>query len=235
MSQEPPEVIMYRNKKKLKLGKKKKATNLEQEVISFNPVSPSRSDSVSSVDLNQVSQSSSRPGSPTLSESNSSVNDDSNFGTEPLPTIQTPSMFSREYVQPSEFLSDCLFDGDDPMDNLLDDDDDDESLDLTDSSEHYDELKKEYQDQKNNQSMSKYPTNFSEFNKHWSNFKEGKNLDEQDEDDEDDQDEDSSDSEEINREPQVSLFHQTTRRTEPWKKNYTLGDYLIIIIGLNFN
>lgn len=55
--------------------------------------------------------------SPTRSESSLSIGDDSCTGESSR--IQTPSMFSREYVQPSEVLSDYLLADDDMPGKIL--------------------------------------------------------------------------------------------------------------------
>lgn len=242
MSSEPPEVIIYNNKKKFKVGKKKKHTSFDHELSSINSFSPSRSESISSIDddkehsnvpsshfmrVNNNQQLSSRPISPAVSESNSSVNDDNNIDTEQSKT-QTPSMFSRAYVQPTEILSNYLFDGDDP-DDLLDVD---ETCDPLDTHRNFSSIDNSESYNEKDQPVIHFTKPFDGFQSLWitdEHSREVENFDDNDEDES--QDEESSEHEENNREPQLSLFNQTPRRALPWKKNSKLGKINEFIIN----
>ncbi|XP_011306005.1 cysteine-rich protein 2-binding protein [Fopius arisanus] len=152
--------------------------------------------------------------SPPRSESSLSIGDDSCTGESSR--IQTPSMFSREYVQPSEVLSHYLM-ADDEMPDMgcLDVED---SVDLSDQSLSYTDLMKEYQSQS---------TLLSGFNPEWMNniLNQSTNhsqvteiKQEETENENGIPGEDSNESGEAVGEPPNSLFTVNNTRQRPWKR-----------------
>ncbi|XP_063982899.1 cysteine-rich protein 2-binding protein [Diachasmimorpha longicaudata] len=165
--------------------------------------------------------------SPPRSESSLSIGDDSCTGESSR--IQTPSMFSREYVQPSEVLSDYLM-ADDEMPDIdcLDIED---SVDLNEQSPSFVELMTEYQVKNTPFSTdTQYSQLFSSFNPEWMNHilnqtanpKEPEVGPEEGENDNEMTCDDSSDSCVTVGEPPNSLFTLSNARELPWKRKNKL-------------
>lgn len=153
------------------------------------------------------------PHSVAESESSLSCGDDSNGGGEGSSRVQTPSMFSREYVQPTEMLSDFLFADDDiPEIDLLNIDN---NIDFNDES---------FVEYKTDQDC---PLLFSSNDSMVNNFTDkftSKHINESGDTVMVDYDagETSNDSTDLTREPVPSLFTTTPRREWPWKRKNCL-------------
>ncbi|XP_034946363.1 cysteine-rich protein 2-binding protein [Chelonus insularis] len=199
---DPPEILMNKNNKIIMERKKQ---SLGQNKIILNPVKVANS--------------------PSRSESSMSFGEDNYPSVDPSTANLTPSMFSREYVQPTEILSDFLLADDDVPDiDLLDIDDGLDFNEQPDSISPVDlvkDLDKFNSFSKDNPQISQL---LNTFNPEWmNNILSQENFDESGGEkdkfgDAEEQYEEETSNDSCIQEPIISLFRIKNKRDWPWMK-----------------
>ncbi|XP_072757244.1 cysteine-rich protein 2-binding protein [Anoplolepis gracilipes] len=167
----------------------------------------------------RVDLKSSKSSSSSASDSSISVGDDSNCSGE-LYKNKSRLVFSREYVKPTETLSDFLFEEDEPNDIDIEDD-----IMLHDEHEvsSISDLISDCQN-KNNFHLAQLMDNCDWLYNTSSSSPKYTDVEIKTTEEEGYDEESSDSSASIREEPPVSLFNQTKRRHRPWSNSFAASD-----------